>query len=85
MRPEFFNALEKGFKDFFVNEVEADPLRSEFLIPTFIGKLLEKKEIAVKVLKSEDTWYGMTYKEDGSMVRESIEKLVEAGLYPVEL
>ena len=58
--------------------------QGEFLIPTYIGELLEKKAIDVKVLKSNDTWYGMTYKEDGPAVRENIERLVKEGLYPEE-
>lgn len=71
--------------EFFEKQVDDDPLKAEFLIPTFIGELLKKKEIAVKVLKITDTWYSMTYKEDGPAVRESIEKLVRDGLYPEEL
>lgn len=85
LRPEFFNALEKGFKEFFENGVLENPLKSEFLIPTFIGELFQKNQIRVKVLKSEDTWYGMTYKEDESAVREAIEGLVRDGLYPEKL
>ena len=53
-------------------------LRPEFM------DLLEKKAIDGKVLKSNDTWYGMTYKEDGPAVRENIERLVKEGLYPEE-
>ena len=81
LRPEFMGRLEQGFKEFFEKGVG---LKDEFLIPTFIGELLEKKEITVKVLKTTDTWYGMTYKEDGPAVREAIEGLVEAGMYVME-
>ena len=31
---------------------------------TFIGELLAENKMSVKVLRSNDTWYGMTYKED---------------------
>ena len=79
LRPEFMDLLEKGFVEFFENGGQG-----EFLIPTYIGELLEKKAIDVKVLKSNDTWYGMTYKEDGPAVRENIERLVKEGLYPEE-
>jgi NDP-sugar pyrophosphorylase family protein len=85
LKPEFMNELEKGFKEFFKKEVLSDPLKSEFLVPTFIGQLLEQKRINVKVLKSSDTWYGMTYKEDGPTVRDSIEKLVKDGSYPEDM
>ena len=85
LKPEFMNDLENGFKEFFKKDVVSDPLKAEFLVPTFIGHLLEQKKINVRVLKSNDTWYGMTYKEDGPAVRDSIEKLVKDGLYPVEM
>lgn len=74
-----FEKLEEGFNEFF----EAGG-QGEFLIPTYVGELLGKKNLAVKVLKSSDTLYGMTYKEDGSAVRVSIEGLVDRGLYPRE-
>ncbi|WP_330598408.1 hypothetical protein [Blautia wexlerae] len=41
-----------------------NPLKAEYLIPIFIGELLEHGKISVKVLKTNDTWYGMTYHED---------------------
>lgn len=85
LKPEFMNDLENGFKEFFKKDVVSDPLKAEFLVPTFIGQLLEQKKLNVRVLKSNDTWYGMTYKEDGPAVRDSIEKLVKDGLYPVEM
>ena len=44
----------------------------EYLIPIFIGERLEQGKISVKVLKTNDTWYGMTYKEDVAVVRESL-------------
>ena len=64
LTPDFLEVLEAGFKEFFETEVSENPLKSEYLIPTFIGELLEQDRISVKVLRSNDTWYGMTYKED---------------------
>lgn len=80
LRQEFMSVLKRCYKEFFQNGAGR---KDEFFIPTFIGELLEKK-ITVKVLKITDSWYGMTYKEDGPAVRESIEKLVGEGLYPEE-
>ncbi len=61
--------LEQGFAEF-LKEVPANPLKAEYLIPTFIGELLSQNKISVKVLKTNDAWYGMTYKEDVPAVRE---------------
>lgn len=50
-----------GFVDFFKNEVPADPMKAEYLIPTFIGELLAENKMSVKVLRSNDTWYGIQH------------------------
>ena len=44
--PEFLKTLEEGFKEFFEKEVPANPLKAEYLIPTFIGELLSEGKIA---------------------------------------
>ena len=85
LTPEFLDVLEKGFAAFFENEVTANPLKSEYLIPIFIGQLLEKGQMSVKVLKTNDTWYGMTYREDVEAVRESFRKMLAEGVYTEEL
>ena len=41
--PEFLKTLEEGFKEFFEKEVPANPLKAEYLIPTFIGELFQKE------------------------------------------
>ena len=69
LTPDFLDVLEDGFKEFFEKEVLGNPLKAEYLIPIFIGELLEQGKMSVKVLKTNDTWYGMTYHEDVAAVR----------------
>lgn len=85
LTPDFLEVLEDGFKEFFEKEVEQNPLKAEYLIPSFIGELLKQGKMSVKVLKTNDTWYGMTYKEDVMSVKESFRKMLEKGLYKEEL
>ena len=75
--PAFLETLEVGFVDFFMNEVPADPMKAEYLMPTFIGELLAENKMSVKVLRSNDTWYGMTYKEDVVTVEENFEEMLK--------
>ena len=82
---EFLDMLEEGFKEFFEKEVSQDPLKSEYLIPVFIGQLLEQGKMNVKVLRTDDTWYGMTYKEDVITVKERFTEMLESNLYSEEL
>lgn len=85
LTPAFLEVLEEGFKEFFEKEVPKNPLKAEYLIPTFIGELLEQNKMSVKVLKTDDTWYGMTYKEDVAAVKESFKNMLENGLYQKDL
>ena len=85
LTPDFLKTLEEGFKEFFEKEVPANPLKAEYLIPTFIGELLAEGKMSVKVLRTNDTWYGMTYKEDVAAVKESFSKMLENGTYKGDL
>ncbi|MFR7358724.1 MAG: sugar phosphate nucleotidyltransferase [Dorea longicatena] len=83
--PAFLETLEVGFVDFFKNEVPVDPMKAEYLMPTFIGELLAENKMSVKVLRSNDTWYGMTYKEDVVTVKESFEEMLKTEVYKEDL
>lgn len=85
LTPDFLDVLENGFEVFFEKEVPENPLKAEYLIPTFIGKLLEQGQIQVKVLHTDDTWYGMTYKEDVEAVKGSFWEMLENGVYEENL
>lgn len=58
LTPDFLTTLEGGFREFFEKEVSGNPLKAEYLIPIFIGELLKQGKMSVKVLKTDDTWYG---------------------------
>ena len=65
--------------------LDANPMKAEYLIPIFIGELLEQGKMSVKVLKTNDTWYGMTYHEDVAAVKDSFKKMLENGEYKADL
>lgn len=85
LTPDFLDVLESGFEVFFDEEVPENPLKAEYLIPTFFGKLLEQEKIQVKVLRTDDSWYGMTYKEDVEAVKESFQGMLDKGTYEKDL
>ena len=85
LAPEFLKTLESGFQYFFEKVVPENLIKEEFLIPTFIGELLAEGRISVKVLRTNDTWYGMTYKEDVAAVKDSFREMLEKGIYREEL
>ena len=77
--------LEEGFKKFFEKEVPGNPQKAEYLIPIFIGELLAEDKMSVKVLRTNDTWYGMTYHEDVAAVKNSFKKMLADGVYKADL
>ena len=85
LTPDFLDVLEEGFKEFFEKEVPNNPQKSEYLIPIFIGELLNEGKMSVKVLKTNDTWYGMTYHEDVATVKNSFKEMLDNGVYNTDL
>ena len=60
-------------------------MKREFFLPSVVGELLAEEKATVEVLKSEDKWYGVTYKEDKPVVVAAIQKLKDEGRYPQKL
>ena len=77
--------FESRFVEFFNEETPTNPLKAEYFIPMEIGRMLRNNEIEVKMLSSNDKWYGVTYQEDKPMVKAGIAKLMEDGVYPKPL
>ena len=83
--PSIFNELDGAFRAFLKDTLASNPLKGEFFLPTMIEQLLKEHKAAVKVLKSTDRWYGVTYREDKPVVMEAIRRLKADGLYPEKL
>ena len=78
--PEFLDFLAEDFKDFLGNVEEGD-LKSEYLLPNIVDKLLKEERANVKVLETQDRWFGVTYKEDKETVQEAFRGLIADGVY----
>lgn len=85
LTPEFIDLLEKGFIEFFEKTDAEKILKAEYLLPIYIDELLQKGEVSVKVLDSNDKWFGVTYKEDKDFVVDSFKKLIQNGVYEEKL
>ena len=82
--PDIFKKLSEGFAQFLA-EKHADELKCEYYLPFAVCDMLQNGECDVKVYSSEDSWYGVTYKEDKPFVVESIAALKSNGTYPASL
>lgn len=81
LTPDFIDVLEDGFVEFLSKT--NDNLKDEYLLPIYIGELVQNKKVSVEVLDSPDTWFGVTYKEDKDFVIQSFKELIDAGEYSV--
>ncbi len=79
--PDFFDYLEKGFVEF-LSSLEKDDIKTEYLLPIIVDSMLKKGEVTVKVLDTDDKWFGVTYQEDKDSVKDALKALVAEGIYP---
>ena len=83
--PSIMTEMEKMFPEYLDKILAENPLKGEFFLPLAIDKLLKDKKAKVKILKSEDRWFGVTYKEDKQTVMDSLQSMKDKGLYPEKL
>jgi dTDP-glucose pyrophosphorylase len=81
--PSVFDSLEDGFKSFL--GANKDSLKAEFFLPDVVDSLIKRKIAQVKILYSNENWYGVTYKEDRAAIAGAIKNYVKDGLYPENL
>lgn len=77
--------LKERFPVFLNEAMKTNPLKGEYFLPSVVGELLEEDKASVAVLKSQDRWYGVTYREDKEVVMAAIQGLKDKGLYPDKL
>jgi dTDP-glucose pyrophosphorylase len=82
-KPSCYDFLAKEFRNF-IDKHGMDP-KSELDIPTSVDKFVKNGEIKIKVLMSNERWFGVTYREDKPLVVESIKKMIRKGIYPARI
>lgn len=79
-QPEFMEVLEKGFAEFLAG-VQPGDIKKEYLLPGVVDQMIKEGKAEVSVLKTHDTWFGVTYQEDKEIVMKSFKELEEKGAY----
>ena len=82
--PALLDEIERRFPDFLAHGLDENP-QAEMLVPNLVGRLLGEGLCTVDVMRSDDVWHGMTYREDKPEVVAAIRALIEAGEYPERL
>ncbi|MBI4022719.1 nucleotidyltransferase [Candidatus Berkelbacteria bacterium] len=81
--PAIFPVIEERLAAFLATHGQED--RAEFYIPLVIDHLIQSKTATIKVLPTAEAWFGVTYREDVPVARETIASMIEAGKYPSAL
>jgi len=81
--PSFFDAIEAGFEAFLKENLNAP--KAEYLIPGVVDSLIRSGKARVRVLPTNQQWYGVTYRQDKPSVQEAIADMVRRGLYPEDV
>ena len=71
-----------GFPEFLDEALKTNPLKGEYFLPGVVDTLLKEEKARVRVLRSRDKWYGVTYKEDKQTVVDALQAMKDKGLYP---
>ena len=84
LTPDFIDLLEDGFVKF-LSDPNLNQLKGEYLLPGVIGELVTSGKASVKILETNDKWFGVTYGEDKYAVKDEFLKLQANGTYPKTL
>lgn len=79
-----FDFLQKGFEKFIIDN-RNDLKTCEYFIPTILTKYVQENQGNIKILDTNEKWYGITYKDDFDAVCKGIKDLVDLGIYPQNL
>lgn len=83
--PSMMMEMEAGFPAALDKILAENPLKGEYFLPGVVDRLLREGKAEVKVLKSRDRWYGVTYKEDKEGVVSALQSMKDKGEYPDKL
>ena len=82
--PSLFAELEARFLKF-LRENSDNILKAEFFLPEVVGDLVREKRAMVRVLPTNEEWFGVTYPQDKPRVQQAIQGLIRRGIYPDRL
>jgi NDP-sugar pyrophosphorylase family protein len=82
-RPSLFGQVQAHFSVFLKEHAQDE--KAEFYIPTVVNSLVAAREARVRVLRTSDSWFGITYREDRARVVAGVRQLIQQGIYPERL
>jgi NDP-sugar pyrophosphorylase family protein len=81
--PQVFGQFREHFRRFLRSSGPDN--KSESFLPSTVNELVLTGQARIKVLRTNDSWAGVTYREDHPRVVETIRRLISRGDYPNRL
>lgn len=83
--PRILAELEARFPVFLRENLPVNPMKCEFFLPTVANAQIHEGLGSVRVLHTDEAWYGVTYREDLPDVQAAVAALHAQGCYPDRL
>lgn len=83
--PSMLKEMEQRFPAFLDKALAENPMKGEYFLPSVVDQLIQEGKADVRVLRSSDRWYGVTYKEDKESVVDALQSMKDKGEYPDKL
>ena len=83
--PKMLKELDDRFAAFLDGALVNNPLKGEYFLPSVVNDQLQAGTATVRVLPCEDTWFGVTYREDLESVKNAICQMKQIGIYTKNL
>lgn len=80
-----FGEIERRFSAFLDANLPANPLKCEYFLPLIPNQLISEGAATVRVLETDEKWYGVTYREDMPIIQAAIAQMKKEGVYPINL
>ena len=80
--PSLIREMQDGFPAFLEETLRTNPEKGEYLLPQKIDELLKAGKAQVKIIPTDERWFGVTYPEDKAHVSDSVQAMKDKGLYP---
>ncbi len=81
--PDIFDHLQQQFSEYL--QAHGREEKSEFYIPAVVDTLVQNGQKDVRILKTHDNWFGVTYRQDKAIAQSCVRRLIEQGVYPENL
>ena len=73
------------FAAFLDQNLPVDPIKCEYYLPAVANAQIREGLSRIRVLHTDEAWYGVTYREDLASVQSAIAAMKQAGQYPERL